>query len=182
MQIVHFFSIDFHQGKISKSEGEVVATGGGRINSETGFQSPMPVSVGDLVSFGKFGGEEVTYNGEKHTLIRDDDILVSFKAGTERTLENAEVIWDSVLVKVEKKEIESSGSILIAATTRKATVSSIGEVLKVGPGRYAFNGELMQHDVDVGDYVKFRDFAAQEVEIAGENYAVISMTDLLAKF
>jgi chaperonin GroES len=142
----------------------------------------MPVSVGDAVSFGKFGGEEVTYNDVKHTLIRDDDILVHFKAGAEQTLENAEVVWDCVLVKVEKHEIESSGSILIAATTKKATVSSVGEVLKVGPGRYAFNGEMIENDVVPGDMVKFRDFAAQEVEIDDENYAVISMTDLLAKF
>jgi chaperonin GroES len=168
--------------KISKSEGEVVAAGEGRINTETGFQSPMPVSVGDSVCFGKFGGEEVTYNGVKHTLIRDDDILVSYPAGSEKNLENAQVIWDSVLVKVEEQEIESTGSILIAATTKKATVSSIGEVLKVGPGRYAFNGELIENDVVVGDMVKFRDFAAEEVEIAGEDYAVVRMTDLLAKF
>jgi len=168
--------------KISKSEGEVVAAGDGRINTETGFQSPMPVSVGDSICFGKFGGEEVTYNGVTHTLIRDDDILVSYPAGSEKNLENAQVIWDSVLVKVEEQEIETTGSILIAATTKKATVSSIGEVLKVGPGRYAFNGELIENDVVVGDMVKFRDFAAEEVEIADEDYAVVRMTDLLAKF
>lgn len=142
----------------------------------------MPVSVGDIVSYGKFTGEVITYNGSKHTLIRDDDILVSFPAGSEKTVENAQVIWDNVLVKIEKKEIESSGSILIAATTKKATISSIGEVIKVGPGRYAMNGELMENDVVAGDWVKFRDFAAQDVEINDEEYAVVSMTDLLAKF
>ena len=103
----------FLQQKIAKSEGEVTACGDGRVNSETGFKSPMPVSVGDSVCFGKFDGEEVTYNGATHTLIRDDDILVSFPAGSEKTLENADVIWDSVLVKVEKQGIESSGSNLI---------------------------------------------------------------------
>lgn len=142
----------------------------------------MPVSVGDIVSYGKFTGEVITYNDSKHTLIRDDDILVSFPAGSEKTVENAQVVWDNVLVKIEKKEIESSGSILIAATTKKATISSIGEVIKVGPGRYAMNGELMENDVVAGDWVKFRDFAAQDVEINDEEYAVVSMTDLLAKF
>ncbi len=170
------------QQKIVKSEGEVTACGDGRVNSETGFKSPMPVSVGESVSFGKFTGEEVTYNGATHTLIRDDDILVKFPAGSEKSLDNAEVIWDNVLVKVVKQEIEESGGILIAATTKKATVSSIGEVVKVGPGRLAFNGELMEMDVSPGDMVKFRDYAAQEVEIGGEDFAVLRMNDLLAKF
>lgn len=170
------------KNKIVKSEGLVTATGNGRINSETGFQSPMPVSIGDSVCFGKFSGQEVTYNGVKHTLIRDDDILVRFPAGKEQTIENAEVIWDNVLVKIQKKEIQESGGILIAATTKKASVSSIGEVMKVGPGRYAFNGVLMEMDVAPGDMVKFRDFSAQEVEINGEEYAVVRMSDLLAKF
>jgi chaperonin GroES len=159
-----------------------VAVGEGRINTETGFVSPMPVGVGDGVCFGKFTGEEVTYNGANHHLIRDDDILVKFPAGTERTLENAEVIWDSVLVKVEKKKVEESGGILIAKTVKKAFKSSVGEVLKVGPGRYAFNGVLMENDVSPGDMVKFRDFAAQEVEIDGMEYSVVKMIDLLAKF
>ena len=104
--------------------------------------------------------EEVKYNGATHTLIRDDDILVKYPGGTDRTLGNAEVVWDNVLVKVSKHEIEETGGILIAATTKKATVSSVGEVLKVGPGRYAFNGESMEMDVVPGDMVKFRDFAA----------------------
>ena len=171
-----------YQQKIVKSEGEVTAAGTGRINSETGFQSPMPLSVGDAVSFGKFSGEEVTYNGDIHTLIRDDDVLVRFPGGADKTMENAEVIWDNVLVKVQENEIEETGGLLIAATTKKATVSSVGEVMKVGPGRLAFNGELMEMDVMPGDMVKFRDFAAQEVEIDGEDYAVIRMVDLLAKF
>lgn len=142
----------------------------------------MPVAVGDGVCFGKFNGEEVTYNGVKHHLIRDDDILVKFPAGAEKTLENTEVIWDNVLVKVEKKNIEESGGILIAKTVKKVSKSSVGEVLKVGPGRYAFNGVLMENDVSPGDMVKFRDFAAQDVEIEGKEYSVVRMTDLLAKF
>ncbi|GFH60397.1 chaperonin GroES [Chaetoceros tenuissimus] len=168
--------------KIDKSEGEVTACGDGKINSETGFQTPMPVSVGDSVAFGKFSGEAVKYNGVTHTLIRDEDILVKYPAGADKTIENVEVVWDNVLVKVEKKEIEETGGILIAATTKKASKSSVGEVLKVGPGRYAFNGVLMENDVVPGDMVKFRDFAAQEVEIDDEEYAVVRFVDLLAKF
>lgn len=168
--------------KIIKSEGEVVSAGIGKINSETGFLSPMPVAVGDTVYFGKFDGEEVVYNGVKHTVIRDNDILVSFPAGVESTLDNAEVMWDNVLIQVEEVPEMVTSGILISATVKKATTSSIGKVIKVGPGRFAFNGELMEMDVAPEDMVKFRDFAAQDVEIAGGKYAIVKMTDLLAKF
>ena len=142
----------------------------------------MPVTVGESVYFGKFDGEELTYNDAKHTLIRDEDVLVKFPADVDLTLDNAEVLWDNVLIKVEEVDQMETGGILIAETVKKATVSSIGEVLKVGKGKLAFNGELMEMDVAPGDMVKFRDFAAQEVEISGEKYAVVRMTDLLAKF
>jgi len=142
----------------------------------------MPVSVGDSVAFGKFDGEEVTYNGAKHTLIRDDDVLVKFPPGAEKTLENAEITWDNVLVRVETVEIKQSGGLLISATLKKSTVSSIGEVQKVGPGRFAHNGVLMVVDVAPGDMVKYRDYAAQQVEIGDDKFAVIRFTDLLAKF
>lgn len=170
------------KGKIKKSEGDVTACGDGKINSETGFKSPMPVAVGESVCFGKFDGEEVKYNDVIHTLIRDDDVLVKFSSSDAKTLENAEVVWDNVLVRVQEEKMEATGGLLIAATTKKATISSVGEVLKVGPGRLAFNGVLMEMDVQVGDYVKFRDYAAQDVEIEGEKYAVLKMSDLLAKF
>lgn len=168
--------------KINKSEGLVVSVGSGKINSETGFQYPMPVAEGETVYFGKYDGEELTYNDAKHTLIRDEDVLVKYPAGVELTLENVEVLWDNVLIKVEEVDQMESGGILIAETVKKSITSSIGEVLKVGKGKLAFNGELMEMDILVGDMVKFRDFAAQEVQISEEKYAVVRMTDLLAKF
>jgi len=170
------------KSKIAKSEGEVISSGPGRINSESGFQRPMPVSVGDSVLFGKFDGEEVTYNGNKHVIIRDDDVLVKFGVGKELTIENAEVVWDNVLVKIEIIDVEATGGLLIAATAKKASTSSVGEVIAVGPGKYALYGVLIEMDVAPGDMVKFRDFAAQEVDIGGVEYAVLKMTDLIAKF
>lgn len=170
------------KSKIAKSEGKVVSFGPGRTNSETGFLRPSSLSTDEIVVFGKYDGEEVEYNGATHTIIRDDDVLVKFPAGEEMALENASVLWDNVLVKVTKVDVEATGGILIAATSKKMTTSSIGEVLSVGPGKYAFNGVLMEMDVQPGDMVKFRDFAAQEVEISGDEYAVLKMTDLIAKF
>jgi len=170
------------KSKISKSEGTVVSAGPGRTNSESGFLRPSSISPSETVVFGKFDGEEVTYDGATHTIIRDDDVLVKFAEGKDMTLENAVVLWDNVLVRVVKVEAEATGGVLIAATSKKLTTSSIGEVMSVGPGKIAFNGELMEMDIEMGDMVKFRDFASQEVEIGGEEFAVLKMTDLIAKF
>lgn len=170
------------KAKIQKSEGTVVSAGPGKCNSETGFRRPSTLSPDETVVFGKYTGEEVTYNGSTHIIIRDDDVLVKFGAGKSMTLDNAEVLWDNVLVKIVEVEQKAGEGILLAATSKKLTTSSIGTVERVGPGRYSLDGVLMEMDVAPGDMVKFRDFAAQEVEIGGVEYAVLKMTDLIAKF
>jgi chaperonin GroES len=112
--------------------------------------------------------------------IQDDDILVKFKAGSEPDLDTADVIGDDILVKVIKaKENISTGGILVAKTTKRAATSSFGEVVKVGPGRFAFNGSIMRMDAAVRNMVQFRDFSAEDVEINKETYAVLKMTDWL---
>ena len=141
----------------------------------------MPVSAGDGVVYGKYDGTEVEYEGSKHTLITDTDILVKF-TDEELTLDNADVINDNVLVKVDDSEEETSSGLLIAATSKKGGKPSTGEVVKVGPGKMASNGEIMTMDISEGDMVKFRDFAGNEVDIDGGEYAVVKMTDILAKF
>lgn len=55
-------------------------------------------------------------------------------------------------------------------------------MVKIGPGRMASNGELMAMDIAMGDMVKFRDFAGNEVDIENEEYSVVRMPDILAKF
>ncbi|KAL7530225.1 hypothetical protein ACHAWF_003291 [Thalassiosira exigua] len=167
--------------KIKKTEGVVISAGPGKTHQESGLRFPMPVVPGEGVVYGKYDGTEVDYDGSKHTLIRDDDILVKF-SGDELTLDGADVVSDNVLVKVEDDEEETLSGLVIAATAKKGGKPSTGEVVKVGPGRMASNGEVMTVDVEAGDMVKFRDFAGNEVSIEGGEYAVVRMTDILAKF
>lgn len=171
------------KSKIVKTEGVVLSVGPGRTHQESGILFPMPVVVGDGVVYGKYDGTEVEYNGDKCTLIRDNDILIKFAGGVDLTLENVDVCEDNVLVKVNREEEASTaGGLLLASTTTKNKKPSTGTVVKVGPGRMASNGTLMEVDVALGDMVKFRDFAGNEVEIQGEEYAVVRMPDILAKF
>jgi chaperonin GroES len=170
------------KAKIKKTEGTVVAVGPGKTHQDSGIVFKMPVEPGEGVVYGKYDGTEVKYNDEPHTLIRDDDILVKFK-GDKLTLESCDVIRDACLVKPNVAEQESTtGGILLAKSSSSESKPSTGEVVKVGPGRMAADGTLMPMDVQVGDMVKFRDFAGNEVMIEGEEYSIVRMFDILAKF
>ena len=45
-----------------------------------GERIPMDVKVGDVVIYGKFGGNEVKVDGEKYLLMRADDIYAVVEA------------------------------------------------------------------------------------------------------
>lgn len=170
------------KAKITKNEGMVVAVGPGRTEQSSGIEIKMPVVAGETAVYSTYAGTEIDYNGAKHILISDMDVMVKF-SGDELTLENADVIYDSVLVKTEKKEEDaSSAGILFAKTSDTPKKATIGEVVKVGPGKMASNGQMMEMDVAVGDFVKFREFSSAEVAIGDDEYSIVKMIDILAKF
>merc|ERR1712127_890055 len=127
--------------KIKKTQGTVISVGPGATHPESGILFPMPVVEGEGVVYGKYDGTELDYDGDKHTLIRDSDILVKF-SGNKPALATTEVTSDSVLVQVEDTEEETASGLVIAATSKKGAKPSTGEVVTVGPGRMASNGEI----------------------------------------
>ena len=54
-------------------EAEVVAVGKGRIEGDKVI--PLEVKKGDKVLIGKFGGTEVTIDGEELVIVREEEIL-----------------------------------------------------------------------------------------------------------
>lgn len=169
------------KAKIVKTEGQVISVGPGKTHPDSGKAMEVPVGPGESVVYGKYDGTEIDYDGMPHTLIRDDDILVKF-SGDELSMDTVDVVRDNVLVKVNTKEEETTGGILIAKSSTQEAKPSTGEVVKVGPGRMASDGSMMPMDVEVGDMVKFRDFAGNEVEIGDEDFSVVNVADILAKF
>jgi chaperonin GroES len=166
------------QAKEKPTAGSVVSVGPGKTHQDTNVVIPMPVSVGDGVLYGKYDGSKIDYNGEEHTLIRDEDILLSYKGG-EMTLEGIEPAWDQVVVKVETSSETSSGIITASASEH---ASSEGQVMSVGKGRVASNGELIPLGISVGEYVKFRYYAGSEVRLSGSEYVIVRASDCLAKW
>ena len=53
--------------------GEVIAVGAGKLDDK-GERIPVDVKVGDVVIYGKYGGNEVKIAGEEYLLMRDSDI------------------------------------------------------------------------------------------------------------
>ena len=54
-----------------------------------------------------------------------------------------------------------------------------GIVVKVGEGRLNSSGEFSPSPVDVGERVKFKDYAGNDVMIEGKPYSVVKMVDIL---
>ncbi len=60
--------------KEKPSEGEIVAVGSGH-RAEDGSVTPLDVKAGDRVLFSKYGGTEVTIDGEELLILRESDVL-----------------------------------------------------------------------------------------------------------
>jgi len=55
-------------------EGQVIATGPGRVNKD-GERMTVDVKKGDRILFGKYSGTEIKIDGVEHIIMREDDIL-----------------------------------------------------------------------------------------------------------
>ncbi len=64
--------------KKKPTEGEVVAIGNGRV-LDNGDHAPLTVQVGDRVLFSKYGGNEVTLDGQDYTILDEDQIYAIVK-------------------------------------------------------------------------------------------------------
>ena len=60
--------------KEKPSQGEVISVGEGA-KTEDGKITPLDVKKGDRVLFGKWGGTEITIDGEDLLIMKESDIL-----------------------------------------------------------------------------------------------------------
>ncbi len=59
-------------------QGEVVAVGKGALK-EDGSVIPMEIKVGDKILFAKWGGTEITLDGQELLVMKESDILAVFE-------------------------------------------------------------------------------------------------------
>jgi chaperonin GroES len=170
------------QAKERPTEGVVVCAGPGKIHPFTAVRITSPIKEGMSVLYGKFDGRPVNYNGEECQVIRDDDVLLTYQGLTMR-LDNANPVRDYVLIEVEKPsvdDLQTTSGVVVAAQVMKDKAVCEGRVAKVGEGRMASLGNVTPSPVQPGDYVKWRDYAGNEVKIEGKEYSLVKMVDLLA--
>ena len=60
--------------KEKPQEGQVVAAGPGKVRDD-GNVTPLDVSKGDRVLFGKYAGTDVTLDGDEYVILREEDVL-----------------------------------------------------------------------------------------------------------
>ncbi len=61
--------------KEKPQQGEVLAAGPGRRAESTGELIPLDVKVGDTVVYSKYGGTEITIDGEDLLILTSRDVL-----------------------------------------------------------------------------------------------------------
>ncbi|RVU71372.1 MULTISPECIES: co-chaperone GroES [Lactobacillus] len=88
-----------------------------------------------------------------------------------------EPIGDRVIVKVKEEEKTVGGIVLASNAKEKPTE---GEVVAVGNGAYADNGEKLPMTVKKGDVVLYDKYSGTNVKYEGEKYLVLHEKDILA--
>ena len=61
--------------KEKPQQGEVLAVGPGRRSDQTGDVIPMDVAVGDVILYSKYGGTEITVDGDDLLVLSSRDVL-----------------------------------------------------------------------------------------------------------
>jgi chaperonin GroES len=168
------------QSKERPTEGLVVAAGPGKVHPFTGVRITNPIKAGMSVLYGKFDGKPIEYNEDSCQMIRDDNVLLCYE-GLTMKLDNAIPVRDYVLIALEEdpEVLATKTGVVIASQVMADVVPCEGVVVKVGEGRMASNGELAKPPVKVGERVKFKDYAGNDVTIEGKPYSVVKMVDIL---
>jgi len=92
---------------------------------------------------------------------------------------NLKPLFNNVIVKPLKKEEMTKSGIVLPDTVDKEKPER-GEVIAAGEGRLLDNGQLAPMKVKIGDKVVFKKYSPDEIKVDGEEYLVLSETDIIA--
>ena len=90
---------------------------------------------------------------------------------------NIRPLHDRLVVKRMEEERTSAGGIVIPDSATEKP--SRGEVIAVGNGKVADNGDVRPLDVKAGDTVLFGKYAGTEIKIDGEEVLIMREDDIL---
>lgn len=84
---------------------------------------------------------------------------------------------DRLLVKRLKEEEMTAGGIIIPDSAKEKPAE--GDVVAVGPGKVADNGERVALQVKEGDMVLFSKYGGTDVRLDGEDFLIMREDDIL---
>ena len=90
---------------------------------------------------------------------------------------NIRPLHDRVVVKRMEEERTSAGGIVIPDSATEKPQR--GEIVAVGNGKIAENGEVRALDVKVGDQVLFGKYSGTEIKLDGEDVLIMKEEDIL---
>lgn len=86
-------------------------------------------------------------------------------------------LQDRVVIKSLKAEETTKGGIIL--TTAAQEKPQVAEVIAVGPGGVV-DGVRVEMELKVGDKVLISQYAGTQVKLDGEEYTILSQSDVLA--
>lgn len=149
-------------------EGIVTAVGAAK-HLANGLTRPLDVKVGDRVMFGKYSGTEI----DGQLVMREDDIIGVIDGGGIRLLQDRVVLLQD---EADKK----IGRLHLPESARRRPRKGI--VRFVGPGLRTKKGGFwpMDERIKPGARVIYHVYAGDDIELAGEEFLMMRVTDLHA--
>ena len=92
---------------------------------------------------------------------------------------NLKPLSDHLIVKAVVEDKTTKSGIVLPDTVDKEKPET-GEVMAVGPGRVLDNGNRLPISVKVGQKILFKKYSPDEVKVNGEEYLVLSESDVIA--
>jgi len=91
---------------------------------------------------------------------------------------NVKPLADRILVKPLEAEEKTKGGIIIPDNAKEKPQK--GEVIAVGPGKIADNGQKIAMELKKGDQVLYGKYSGTEVTVDGQEYLIVKESDVLA--
>ncbi|MEM8883468.1 MAG: co-chaperone GroES [Planctomycetota bacterium] len=93
---------------------------------------------------------------------------------------NIRPLRNRIVVKALAQQEQTAGGIYLPDTAKEKPQQA--EVVAVGAGEYVEStGETVAPPLNVGDHVFFGKYAGTEIKVAGEEYKILEVKDVLAK-
>ncbi|CAJ2649995.1 unnamed protein product [Trifolium pratense] len=154
--------------------GEVVAVGEGKTIGKSKVE--ISVKAGAQVVYSKYAGTEVEFNGSKHLILKDDDIVGILET---EEVKDLKPLNDRVLIKIAEAEEKTAGGLLLTEGTKEKP--SIGTVIAVGPGPVDDEGNRKPLSITPGNTVLYSKYAGNDFKGKdGSDYIALRASDVIA--